>query len=44
MKKEISIAGTDFSMYPLGLGTVNAGIAWDGAEADRIFDAFLFYG
>lgn len=44
MKNKITIADSELSMYPLGLGTVNAGIAWDGAEADRIFDAFLSFG
>ena len=35
---------TDLTFHPLGLGTVNAGLAWDGADADRIFDTFLDMG
>lgn len=44
MKNMITIPGTDLTIHPLGLGTVNAGLAWDGAEACRIFDAFLDMG
>ncbi len=44
MKKRITIPDTEIEIYPLGLGTVNAGLAWDGADADRIFDAFLDMG
>ena len=44
MKNRITIPDTDLVFHPLGLGTVNAGLAWDGADADRIFDAFLDMG
>lgn len=44
MKTKITIPDTDITIHPLGLGTVNAGLTWDGADADRIFDAFLDMG
>ena len=44
MKTKITIPDTDLTFHPLGLGTVNAGLAWDGADADRIFDTFLDMG
>lgn len=44
MKSRITIPETDLSFHPLGLGTANAGLAWDGADADRIFDTFLDLG
>lgn len=44
MKTKITIPNTDIEIHPLGLGTVNAGLAWDGKDADRIFDAFLDMG
>ncbi len=44
MEKKIVIPNTELELFPIGLGTVNAGLAWDGADADRIFDAFLYYG
>ena len=44
MEKRIMIQDTDIELFPIGLGAVNAGLAWDGADADRIFDAFLYYG
>lgn len=44
MKTKIMIPNTDIEIHPLGLGTVNAGLAWDGKDADRIFDAFLDMG
>lgn len=44
MKKRITIPDTDLTFHPLGLGTVNAGLAWDGADADKIFDTFLDMG
>lgn len=44
MKNRISIPDTDLAFHPLGLGTVNAGLTWDEADADRIFDAFLDMG
>lgn len=42
--KQIKIADTDLTLAPLGMGCVNAGLKWDGAEADRLFDAFLEMG
>jgi aryl-alcohol dehydrogenase-like predicted oxidoreductase len=44
MPKRISIPDTDLSLYPIGLGTVGAGVHWDGADADRIFDTYLDLG
>lgn len=44
MDKRIVIPETDLSVYPIGLGTVDAGLRWDGADADRIFDAYLDLG
>jgi aryl-alcohol dehydrogenase-like predicted oxidoreductase len=44
MKKEIAIPNTGLKLFPIGLGTVGAGLDWDGADADRIFDAYLDQG
>lgn len=44
MNKRIEIPNTDLSVCPIGLGTVNAGLAWSGTDADRIFDTYLDYG
>lgn len=44
MRKRILIPDTDLSVCPIGLGTVNAGLSWDGAEADRMFDTYLDLG
>lgn len=44
MKKKIMIPNTDIEVFPFGLGTADAGLLWDGADADRIFDAFLDNG
>lgn len=44
MQTKITIPNTDIEIHPLGLGTVNAGLAWNGKDADRIFDAFLDMG
>ena len=41
---KIRIPETELELSPLGLGCVNAGIKWDGADADRLFDAFLDMG
>ena len=32
-EKRILIPNTDLSVYPIGLGTVDAGLRWDGADA-----------
>lgn len=39
--KRMTIPGTDLSLCPIGFGTVKAGLSWDGADADRIFDTYL---
>lgn len=44
MNKRIQIPETELSVVPIGLGTVNAGLRWDGAEADRLFDSYLDVG
>lgn len=44
MNTKITIPDTELTFHPLGLGTVNAGLAWDGADADRIFDTFVDMG
>lgn len=44
MKKEISIPNTGLTLFPIGLGTVGAGLDWDGADADRVFDAYIGQG
>lgn len=38
------IPKTDLMLSPIGLGTARAGLDWDGAEADRIFDCYLALG
>lgn len=40
----IVIPNTGLSVSQIGLGTVGAGIDWDGADADRIFDTYLDLG
>lgn len=40
----ISIPGTELSLCPIGLGTAGAGVAWQGADADRMFDTYLDLG
>lgn len=44
MKKNIMIPNTDLHVLPLGLGTALAGLNFDGQEADRLFDTFLYLG
>lgn len=44
MNKKIVIPNTDIEIFPFGLGTVDAGLLWDGEDADKIFDAFLANG
>ena len=44
MAERRNIPDTDLSVFPLGLGTVGAGIDWDGKEADRLLDTFLDLG
>ena len=38
------IPDTDLNLCPLGLGTSGAGLDWDGADADYLFDAYLDMG
>lgn len=42
--KNIVIPNTELSVSPFGLGTVDAGLLWDGADADRVFESFLELG
>lgn len=42
--KKIQIPGSELIMSPMGLGCVNAGLKWDGKEADRLFDTFYDLG
>lgn len=42
--KKISIPDTNLEAAPLGLGCVNAGLAWKGSDAAYLFDAFLDMG
>lgn len=42
--KKITLMNTDLELSPMGMGCVNAGIKWDGEDAYRIFDAFLYGG
>ncbi|MCM1543093.1 MAG: aldo/keto reductase [Blautia sp.] len=44
MKKGIHIPETDLSLCPIGMGTLGAGIRWDGKEADAIFGTYLDMG
>ncbi|MGM9522250.1 MAG: aldo/keto reductase [Oscillospiraceae bacterium] len=44
MDNRITIPDTDISISPIGLGTVGAGIDWDGADADRVIDAYIDMG
>lgn len=44
MEQRIKILDTDLSVSPIGLGTVGAGIDWDGADADRIIDSYIDMG
>ena len=44
MEKRILIPNTELSVYPIGLGTVDAGLLWDKADADRIFDTYVDQG
>lgn len=44
MEARMGIPCTDLQVSAIGLGTVSAGIDWDGREADRIFDAYLDLG
>lgn len=40
----IEIKNTDLKLSAVGLGTVNAGLSWDGEDAYRIFEQYLEAG
>lgn len=42
--KKIVIPETELELSPVGMGCVNAGLKWDGKDADYMFDAFLDMG
>ena len=42
--KKIVIPNTELELSPMGMGCVNAGLKWDGKDADYLFDAFLDMG
>ena len=44
MRNRIQIPSTDLALSPICLGTVNAGLAWDHAEAFAILEAYLDKG
>lgn len=44
MEKRILIPNTSLELCPIGLGTLSAGLKWDGKEADAIFAAYLDMG
>jgi aryl-alcohol dehydrogenase-like predicted oxidoreductase len=44
MEKRILIDRTDLSVCPIGLGTVGAGLDWDGKAADEVFETYLELG
>lgn len=44
MKRYLTVPNMDLQLCPIGLGTVNAGLKWDGSEAFRVFDAYLDMG
>jgi len=44
IQSQYKIPDTDLILSPIGLGTVKAGIDWDGAEADYLLDSYLDLG
>ena len=42
--KKVMIPDTDLVLSGLGYGTANAGLKWDGAEADWMLEAYLAAG
>lgn len=44
MDKYLMIGKTDLKVCRIGLGTVNAGLAWDGADSYTIFDGYVERG
>ena len=44
MNEYLAIQNTDLKISRIGLGTANAGLAWDGADAFKILDRYLERG
>lgn len=44
MEQTILLKGTDLRVSPIAMGTVNAGLDWDGAEADQILNHYVDHG
>lgn len=44
MKQRIRLRGTELDVSPVALGTVRAGLDWDGAEADALLGRYLDLG
>lgn len=44
MNRICELQKTDLKVSRIGLGTTNAGVDWDGADAYRIFDSYLAGG
>ncbi|MBU5451056.1 aldo/keto reductase [Acetivibrio sp. MSJd-27] len=44
MGKRLQIKDTDLSICPLGFGTVNAGLDWDGQDAFDILESYVDQG
>jgi aryl-alcohol dehydrogenase-like predicted oxidoreductase len=44
MKKYLELNRTELSISRIVLGTANAGLAWDGPDAFRVFDTYLERG
>lgn len=42
--KKIVLNNKDLHVAPIGLGTVNAGLVWNGPDADNLFDLFMDLG
>lgn len=42
--ERIMVPHTELSLCPIGLGTLNAGVKWDGKDADSVFDAYVSMG
>lgn len=44
MNKRMLLPGTELNVCPIAFGTVRAGVAWSGLEADRYMDTYLDMG
>jgi aryl-alcohol dehydrogenase-like predicted oxidoreductase len=44
MNKYLKINQTDLNVCRIGLGTVNAGLTWDGVDSFKIFDGYVKRG